>query len=996
MRGGAWGTFTLLLLAGLPLAIVLPTPVSGLTTHAPIVIEGDAAFTAANGVVAGTGSAADPYVLEGWDIDVAFPAGIEVRNTRAHFLIRNSAVHSGAGYPGLRLVNVWNGRIENVTFRDNAPGIHIEESQDLTFVRNTLAANFDDVIVLTTTNTTFSEGLHAGASGSGFYIRDGVNVTLSGNRMDGARETIGVEGIVSRSSRVRVENNWLRGASGLAIDGWRVDGFEVLNNTISQSEAGLRAMYATAVEMRNNVIEASRDALEVAYSAGATIAGNAITGVIDSTALYVHNTNNATVDGNQVEAPASVIWLYENLNLTVKGNSLSGLGFDIYGSPEGLRSMSMAADNTVQGMPFVFARDCSDMTWDAFIAAQYLLVDCQRVVIRNQTFLGLNRGITLASVQDVLVEDVTMTNMAQGIALTASWSSNLTIRRANFTANQGYGAAISSSANVTITDSTFWDNFIAVSFGQVVDARVCHNNFVKNWFYPSQVADYEPVNSSWDDGYPSGGNYWSHYPGPDRCSGPLQNVCAGPDGIGDTSLSLQWPPAVDRYPVIRPFGLTTTPPVAAIDADRLTIEVGESIQFDGGNSYDTDGSVVEYTWDFGDGTTGNGSSTSHVFVNVDSYTVFLTVRDNAYEFDSASVQVWVIAPQVYPMLLVTGPQPLYAGQAATFDARGSYTTNGTITQHDWDFGDGTTATGALVQHAFLESGTYAVQLIVTSSWGVAGSGTREVTVLPIPEIPLRPYEHRLGFRVPIPTSWSLTEDEVIQGLRIEAVLRGPTHDGFGANLILDTEQDPDAREDNAYLRLLVDRALRDSPSAVISEEPAYRTIAGQAGVVFGISRVLPTGAMVIQRMAIIVSADHARYWGLLLSAHAASIFLYNTTFQRMIDGFEITLASAGVAMVGVAAIVGVAIAVLVAVAMVSRKRNRNLTLAAPLVDPGPAPPGGSSLDAFQFCSACGTRSSRSDRFCMACGSALTPPPTTGSGGPTPPDSRNPPAPPLPP
>jgi parallel beta-helix repeat protein len=76
-----------------------------------------------------------------------------------------------------------------------------------------------------------------------------------------------------------------------------------------------------------------------------------------------------------------------------------------------------------------------------------------------------------------------------------------------------------------------------------------HNNFVNNTFRAS-IVGYNHVNS-WDDGYPSGGNYWSDYGGVDQFSGPFQNV-TGSDGIGDTAHELNTY-NVDHFPLMVPY-----------------------------------------------------------------------------------------------------------------------------------------------------------------------------------------------------------------------------------------------------------------------------------------------------------------------------------------------------------------------------------------------------------------------------------------------------------
>ena len=73
------------------------------------------------------------------------------------------------------------------------------------------------------------------------------------------------------------------------------------------------------------------------------------------------------------------------------------------------------------------------------------------------------------------------------------------------------------------------------------------NDFVNN----TQHVYSEYSTNRWDNGYPSGGNYWSDYSGTDLYSGPYQNV-TGSDGIGDTKYSID-PDNLDNYPLMNPW-----------------------------------------------------------------------------------------------------------------------------------------------------------------------------------------------------------------------------------------------------------------------------------------------------------------------------------------------------------------------------------------------------------------------------------------------------------
>ena len=77
-----------------------------------------------------------------------------------------------------------------------------------------------------------------------------------------------------------------------------------------------------------------------------------------------------------------------------------------------------------------------------------------------------------------------------------------------------------------------------------------HNDFVNNSI---QVNELPTVEGTWDNGYSSGGNYWSDYNGIDLYSGQYQNV-TGSDGIGDTPNVFQLVVEhIDHYPLMTPY-----------------------------------------------------------------------------------------------------------------------------------------------------------------------------------------------------------------------------------------------------------------------------------------------------------------------------------------------------------------------------------------------------------------------------------------------------------
>ena len=83
------------------------------------------------------------------------------------------------------------------------------------------------------------------------------------------------------------------------------------------------------------------------------------------------------------------------------------------------------------------------------------------------------------------------------------------------------------------------------------------------------------------------------------------------------------------------------PPVANFSATPSPAPVGTPVSFSAAGSYDPDGSITAYAWDFGDGTTASGSSVSKTYAAAGTYTVSLTVTDNGGLTGSSSTTVTV-------------------------------------------------------------------------------------------------------------------------------------------------------------------------------------------------------------------------------------------------------------------------------------------------------------------------------------------------------------------
>ncbi len=89
--------------------------------------------------------------------------------------------------------------------------------------------------------------------------------------------------------------------------------------------------------------------------------------------------------------------------------------------------------------------------------------------------------------------------------------------------------------------------------------------------------------------------------------------------------------------------LVNAPPISK-PGNNQSVELGETAYFDGSESFDPDGTIVSYSWDFGDGSSASGVTASHSYPSIGAFTVTLTVEDNLGATDSNSIIVTVGKP----------------------------------------------------------------------------------------------------------------------------------------------------------------------------------------------------------------------------------------------------------------------------------------------------------------------------------------------------------------
>lgn len=142
------------------------------------------------------------------------------------------------------------------------------------------------------------------------------------------------------------------------------------------------------------------------------------------------------------------------------------------------------------------------------------------------------------------------------------------------------------------------------------------------------------------------------------------------------------------------------------------------VSFDASASYDPDGKISTFSWDFGDGKSGRGAVINHRYVEQGDFTAGLTVTDNDGQWASKFVTVRILDANKAPTARFSytphaGEYPL----KVAFDASASSDPDGSIASYTWDFGDGSSGKGRLASHTFTTARTFEVRLTVADNKG---------------------------------------------------------------------------------------------------------------------------------------------------------------------------------------------------------------------------------------------------------------------------------------
>ena len=161
-------------------------------------------------------------------------------------------------------------------------------------------------------------------------------------------------------------------------------------------------------------------------------------------------------------------------------------------------------------------------------------------------------------------------------------------------------------------------------------------------------------------------------------------------------------------------GCGTTPVEITAVTGPDELEVDEEGTFEAAVNEDA-GEPLEFSWEFGDGTTADGLMATHAYSEEGEYEVTFTASNPENE-DSESISV-TVTPEPVPAEIVTinaSPSPATEGEAVEFS---SNIQGDEPLDYEWNFGDGNTSTAASPTHTYETDGEYEVSLDLSNPHG---------------------------------------------------------------------------------------------------------------------------------------------------------------------------------------------------------------------------------------------------------------------------------------
>jgi parallel beta-helix repeat protein len=208
------------------------------------------------------------------------------------------------------------------------------------------------------------------------------------------------------------------------------------------------------------------------------------------------------------------------------------------------------SSNTVDDKPMCYWLDQHNRSVPSD-AGYVALIHSSNITVQNLDLNNNGQGVLLVQTENSTIRNNNITNNRWSVSLL--FASNNTVSE-NSIVNSGSGIYLSESSTNTIYGNNIANNYFGINVYYVYEPStnnaIYHNNFVNNTEQAS-LATLPSYANFFDNGYPSGGNYWGDYAGVDVKNGLYQNE-TGSDGIGDIPRTID-ANNTDRFPLMAPF-----------------------------------------------------------------------------------------------------------------------------------------------------------------------------------------------------------------------------------------------------------------------------------------------------------------------------------------------------------------------------------------------------------------------------------------------------------
>ena len=492
--------------------------------------------------------------------------------------------------------------------------------------------------------------LYVGGSGPGNYtiIQDAINDSANGDAVYVYNGTYYGNIIIYKSIYLigeDKENTIINGDGYDTVVTIYADQVNVNGFNIKEGAVGINLDSASNNTIsNNNITNNDFSGIELQSSSNNTISNNNITNYYYGICLW-YTSNNNTISNNNINDNEYGIDLdFTNNNTVTKNNitnntcginlcdcsnnNISNNTFINDGLYIANNEHNTISNNTVNDLPLVYLEGETDQTIN-YNAGQIILVNCNNITIQNQEITNTIAAIQLLNTNNSLITNNNISNHYYSLGIYLYSSNNNTITENNIS-NNNYGIPLSCSSNNTVTENNINNNYYGICLWYTSNNNTISNNNINDneygiyitylsdnniLYHNNFINDIENAEDYGDNYWNSSfgeGNYWDDYTGID------ENY----DNIGDSPYDIAGGNNQDLYPLMNPWGSTivdngprgrssSSPPnqnqhpkADASKGEPYTGFVGENITFDGTNSSDTDGEIVSYLWDFGDGNNG--------------------------------------------------------------------------------------------------------------------------------------------------------------------------------------------------------------------------------------------------------------------------------------------------------------------------------------------------------------------------------------------------------